>query len=92
MALGKLYQLGGMERSSVYAFKEVLKVNKKLLAIVFNLIEFLLMQFYVYLFEKECPLALEAIEGLLNLRLSGAEVQSFVLECAAQKGIGNIDW
>lgn len=28
MALGKLYQLGGMERSSVYAFKEVLKVSK----------------------------------------------------------------
>ncbi|KAK6641543.1 hypothetical protein RUM44_013255 [Polyplax serrata] len=65
MALGKLYHLGGMERSSVYAFKEVL---------------------------KECPLALEAIEGLLNLRLSGAEVQSFVLECATQKGISNIDW
>lgn len=46
----------------------------------------------MFFIPQECPLALEAIEGLLSLSVSGAEVQSLVLECASRKGIGNIDW
>ncbi|XP_013384483.1 anaphase-promoting complex subunit 7 [Lingula anatina] len=52
MALAKLYQKTGMDRSAVTCFKEVL---------------------------RECPLALEAVLGLLSLGVRGAEVASLVL-------------
>lgn len=62
MALAKLYQQGGMERSAITAYKEVL---------------------------RECPLALEAAEGLLSLGVKGIEVNSLVLEAAS--GVSS-DW
>ncbi|KAK7793832.1 hypothetical protein R5R35_014328 [Gryllus longicercus] len=63
MALGKLYRLGGMERSAVSCYKEVL---------------------------RECPLALEAAEGLLRLGVKGVEVNSLMLEGAPS--IANMEW
>ncbi|XP_054269328.1 anaphase-promoting complex subunit 7 [Macrosteles quadrilineatus] len=37
---------------------------------------------------RECPLALEAVEGLLSLTVSGAEVNSLVIEA----NLTNMDW
>ncbi|XP_067010812.1 anaphase-promoting complex subunit 7 [Anabrus simplex] len=63
MALAKLYQQGGMERSAITSYKEVL---------------------------RECPLALEAAEGLLSLGVKGVEVNSLILEGATC--ISQMDW
>jgi anaphase-promoting complex subunit 7 len=63
MALAKLYQQGGMERSAITSYKEVL---------------------------RECPLALEAAEGLLSLGVKGIEVNALVLE--GTSNFGNMDW
>lgn len=52
MALGKLYQQNGNERSAITCYREVL---------------------------KECPLALEAAKGLLELGLKAGEVAALVL-------------
>ncbi|KAG8283976.1 Anaphase promoting complex subunit 7, partial [Homalodisca vitripennis] len=37
---------------------------------------------------RECPLALEAVEGLLSLTVTGAEVNSLVIEA----NLSNMDW
>lgn len=63
MALAKLYQQAGMERSAITGFKEVL---------------------------KECPLALDAAQGLLSLGVKGAEVASLMLSGTAN--IPNSEW
>nr|XP_018904104.1 PREDICTED: anaphase-promoting complex subunit 7 [Bemisia tabaci] len=60
MALAKLYQQGGMERSAITAYKEVL---------------------------RECPLALEAAEGLLSVGVKGVEVNSLMIEA-----VSGLDW
>jgi hypothetical protein len=39
---------------------------------------------------QECPLALEAAEGLLSLGVKGIEVNALVLEGASN--FGNMDW
>ncbi|XP_071946347.1 anaphase-promoting complex subunit 7-like [Antedon mediterranea] len=52
LALAKLYQRTGTERSAATAFKEVL---------------------------RQCPLALEAAQGLLALGVKGAEVESLTI-------------
>jgi len=41
-------------------------------------------------FLQECPLALEAAEGLLSLGVKGIEVNALVLEGASN--FGNMDW
>ncbi|XP_071448607.1 anaphase-promoting complex subunit 7, partial [Hetaerina americana] len=63
MALAKLYHQGGLERSAITAYKEVL---------------------------RECPLAMEAVEGLLSLGVKGAEVGSFMLDGTST--LPNMDW
>ncbi|KAJ9580300.1 hypothetical protein L9F63_004040, partial [Diploptera punctata] len=63
MALAKLYQQGGMERSAITCYKEVL---------------------------RECPLALEAAEGLLSLGVKGIEVNALVSE--GMSSFGNMEW
>jgi hypothetical protein len=42
------------------------------------------------IFVQECPLALEAAEGLLSLGVKGIEVNALVLEGASN--FGNMDW
>ncbi|KAF7393315.1 anaphase-promoting complex subunit 7 isoform X1 [Vespula maculifrons] len=39
---------------------------------------------------RECPLALEAAEGLLSLGIKGIEVNSLIVGCAAN--LSNLDW
>ncbi|XP_066583882.1 anaphase-promoting complex subunit 7 [Prorops nasuta] len=63
MALAKMFQEQGMERSAITTYKEVL---------------------------RECPLALEAAEGLLSLGVKGIEVSSLVIGCASNTL--NLDW
>ncbi|XP_044738305.1 anaphase-promoting complex subunit 7 [Chrysoperla carnea] len=63
MALAKLWQQTGSERSAIVAYKEVL---------------------------RECPLALEAVEGLLSLNERGVEVNTLILDAITK--IGNMDW
>ncbi|XP_012288203.1 anaphase-promoting complex subunit 7 [Orussus abietinus] len=63
MALAKMFQDQGMERSAITTYKEVL---------------------------RECPLALEAAEGLLSLGVKGVEVNSLVVGCASN--LPNLDW
>lgn len=63
MALAKLYHQGGLERSAITGYKEVL---------------------------RECPLALEAAEGLLSLGVSGVEVNSMVVQFHYVSGI--MEW
>ncbi|XP_014206498.1 anaphase-promoting complex subunit 7 [Copidosoma floridanum] len=54
MALARMFQEQGMERSAIATYKEVL---------------------------RECPLALEAAEGLLALGVKGIEVNSIIMSC-----------
>lgn len=42
------------------------------------------------IFVQECPLALEAAEGLLSLGVKGIEVNALVLE--GTSNFGNMDW
>lgn len=63
MALAKMCQEQGMERTAITAYKEVL---------------------------RECPLALEAAEGLLSLGVKGIEVNSLIVGCASS--LSNLDW
>ena len=63
MALSKMFQELGMERSAITTYKEVL---------------------------RECPLALEAAEGLLALGVKGIEVNSLIVGCTAN--LPNSDW
>ena len=63
MALAKMFQEQGMERSAITTYKEVL---------------------------RECPLALEAAEGLLSLGVKGIEVNSLIVGCASN--LSNLDW
>ncbi|CAK9830696.1 Anaphase-promoting complex subunit 7 [Anthophora retusa] len=63
MALAKMFQEQGMERSAITTYKEVL---------------------------RECPLALEAAEGLLSLGVKGIEVNSLIVSCASS--LSNLDW
>ncbi|KAG7188915.1 hypothetical protein KM043_008516 [Ampulex compressa] len=63
MALAKMFQEQGMERSAITTYKEVL---------------------------RECPLALEAAEGLLSLGVKGVEVNSLIVACASN--LSNLDW
>jgi hypothetical protein len=58
-----------------------------------NLVQYLV--FYAYfpvclINVQECPLALEAAEGLLSLGVKGIEVNALVLEGASN--FGNMDW
>lgn len=39
---------------------------------------------------RECPLALEAVEGLLSLGVKGVEVNSLILGCTSS--LPNVDW
>lgn len=59
MALGKLYQQSGNERSAITCYREVL---------------------------KECPLALEAAKGLLELGVKSGEVATLVLHPGGSSG------
>lgn len=63
MALAKMFQEQGMERSAITTYKEVL---------------------------RECPLALEAAEGLLSLGVKGIEVNSLIVGCSST--LSNLDW
>ncbi|XP_043275656.1 anaphase-promoting complex subunit 7 [Venturia canescens] len=63
MALAKIFQEQGMERSAITTYKEVL---------------------------RECPLALEAAEGLLALGVKGVEVNSLIVGFTAN--LPNSDW
>lgn len=63
MALAKMFQEQGMERSAIATYKEVL---------------------------RECPLALEAAEGLLALGVKGIEVNSIIMGC--NLNLQNFDW
>lgn len=63
MALAKIFQEQGMERSAITTYKEVL---------------------------RECPLALEAAEGLLALGVKGIEVNSLIVGFTAN--LPNSDW
>lgn len=63
MALAKMFQEQGMERSAIATYKEVL---------------------------RECPLALEAAEGLLTLGVKGIEVNSLIVGCTSS--LLNLDW
>nr|XP_012147821.1 PREDICTED: anaphase-promoting complex subunit 7 isoform X3 [Megachile rotundata] len=63
MALAKMFQEQGMERSAITTYKEVL---------------------------RECPLALEAAEGLLSLGIKGIEVNSLIVGCASS--LSNLEW
>ncbi|XP_033099544.1 anaphase-promoting complex subunit 7-like [Anneissia japonica] len=63
LALAKLYQRTGTERSAATAFKEVL---------------------------RQCPLALEAAQGLLGLGVKGAEVESLTINSLHSNQ--NLDW
>ncbi|KAJ8681890.1 hypothetical protein QAD02_017682 [Eretmocerus hayati] len=63
MALAKMFQEQGMERSAIATYKEVL---------------------------RECPLALEAAEGLLSLGVKGIEVNSIIMSC--NLNLQNFDW
>lgn len=63
MALAKMLQEQGMERSAIATYKEVL---------------------------RECPLALEAAEGLLSLGVKGIEVNSIIMSC--NLNLQNFDW
>lgn len=63
MALAKMFQEQGMERSAIASYKEVL---------------------------RECPLALEAAEGLLALGVKGIEVNSIIMGC--NLNLQNLDW
>lgn len=63
MALAKMFQEQGMERSAIATYKEVL---------------------------RECPLALEAAEGLLALGVKGIEVNSLIVGCSSN--LLNLDW
>ena len=44
----------------------------------------------IFFFSQECPLALEAAEGLLSLGVKGMEVNALVFE--GLSGFGNLDW
>ncbi|XP_072022277.1 anaphase-promoting complex subunit 7-like [Amphiura filiformis] len=63
MALAKLYQHFGMERSATTGFKEVL---------------------------KQCPLALEAVLGLLSLGVKGTEVAALTIN--SLPNASNLEW
>lgn len=47
------------------------------------------MQFNSVLIFKECPLAIEAAEGLLSLGVKGTEVNAMMLEMV---GINGLEW
>lgn len=63
MALAKIFQDQGMERSAITTYKEVI---------------------------RECPLALEAAEGLLALGVKGIEVNSLIVGASAN--LPSFDW
>eukprot|EP00057_Strongylocentrotus_purpuratus_P020879 XP_011675353.1 PREDICTED: anaphase-promoting complex subunit 7 [Strongylocentrotus purpuratus] len=63
MALAKLYQKIGMERSAIYGYKEVL---------------------------RQCPLALQAVLGLLSLGVRGTEVAAFTANNMPSSA--NMEW
>ncbi|XP_015111054.1 anaphase-promoting complex subunit 7 [Diachasma alloeum] len=63
MALAKIFQEQGMERSAITTYKEVL---------------------------RECPLALEAAEGLLALGVKGIEVNSLIV--GSSSNLPGLDW
>ncbi|XP_015592871.1 anaphase-promoting complex subunit 7 [Cephus cinctus] len=63
MALARMFQEQGMERSAITSYKEVL---------------------------RECPLALEAMEGLLSLGVKGIEVNSLIVGCTSN--LSGLDW
>ncbi|KAJ8678097.1 hypothetical protein QAD02_013884 [Eretmocerus hayati] len=63
MALAKMFQEQGMERSAIATYKEVL---------------------------RECPLTLEAAEGLSSLGVKGIEVNSIIMSC--NWNLQNFDW
>ncbi|XP_046739010.1 anaphase-promoting complex subunit 7 isoform X1 [Diprion similis] len=63
MALAKMFQEQGMERSAITTYKEVL---------------------------RECPLALNAVEGLLALGVKGIEVNSMIVNSITNSP--SLDW
>ncbi|XP_072163719.1 anaphase-promoting complex subunit 7-like [Diadema setosum] len=63
MALAKLYQKIGMERSAIYGYKEVL---------------------------RQCPLALQAVLGLLSLGVRGTEVAFLTVN--SMPSSANVEW
>ncbi|XP_041455761.1 anaphase-promoting complex subunit 7-like [Lytechinus variegatus] len=63
MALAKLYQKIGMERSAIYGYKEVL---------------------------RQCPLALQAVLGVLSLGVRGTEIAAFTVH--SMPSGANMEW
>ncbi len=89
MALAKLYQRTGNDRSAITSYKEVLRF-------VFDI---LCQERWHRNTEvcsdttfccRECPLSLEAAQGLLSLGVKGAEVASFMMSTHAQ--LAGFEW
>lgn len=83
MALAKLYHQSGMERSAVTFYKEVLRVSGFFFSMTKK------NEFLREVVFQECPMALEASEGLLKLGVKSTEVNSLVM---SSPQLSSIEW